>query len=84
VDWALGAARPPPIWRGLKTQMLDEAKRVFKPELLNRMDDVIVFRPLSRDDVGLILELELRQVRARMAAKAYRNPIESGSKSLLD
>jgi len=54
---------------GLKTQMLDEAKRVFKPELFNRMDDVIVFRPLQRDDVGQILELEMNQVRARMTAK---------------
>ncbi len=68
---------------GLKTQMLDEAKRVFKPELFNRMDDVIVFRPLSRDDVGLILELELAQVRARMAAKHIEIQLSPEAKAFL-
>jgi ATP-dependent Clp protease ATP-binding subunit ClpC len=63
--------------------MLDEAKRVFKPELFNRMDDVIVFRPLSRDDVGLILELELHQVRARMAAKHIEIQLSPEAKTFL-
>jgi ATP-dependent Clp protease ATP-binding subunit ClpC len=68
---------------GLKNQMLDEAKRVFKPELFNRMDDVIVFRPLSRHDVGLILELELLQVRARMAAKHIEIQLSPEAKAFL-
>ncbi|MCG2659241.1 MAG: ATP-dependent Clp protease ATP-binding subunit [Kiritimatiellae bacterium] len=67
----------------LKTQMLDEAKRVFKPELFNRMDDVIVFRPLSRDDVGLILELELVQVCAHMAAKHIEIQLSLEAKAFL-
>jgi ATP-dependent Clp protease ATP-binding subunit ClpC len=53
----------------MKSQMLDEAKRVFKPELLNRLDDLVVFRPLARESVERILDLELAQVQARVAAK---------------
>jgi ATP-dependent Clp protease ATP-binding subunit ClpC len=53
----------------LKAQLMNEAKQVFKPELLNRFDDVIVFRKLERDDVVRILEIELGRVRARLAAK---------------
>jgi ATP-dependent Clp protease ATP-binding subunit ClpC len=53
----------------LKSQMLDEAKRVFKPELLNRLDDLIVFRQLTREDVMKILDLEVRKVRDRLSAK---------------
>ena len=53
----------------MKDKMLDAAKDAFKPELINRLDDLIVFRPLTRDDVGEILELELRKVRARLANK---------------
>jgi len=68
---------------GLKTQMLDEAKRVFKPELFNRMDDVIVFRPLNRDDVGQILELEMKQVRERMAAKHIEIRLSPEAKAFL-
>ena len=44
--------------------MLEEAKRVFKPELLNRFDDIIVFRQLGSEDVVKILDLEVAKVRS--------------------
>jgi ATP-dependent Clp protease ATP-binding subunit ClpC len=53
----------------LKAQMIDEAKRVFKPELLNRFDDVVVFRQLTEEDVADILDIEIRKVEGRLAAK---------------
>jgi ATP-dependent Clp protease ATP-binding subunit ClpC len=51
----------------MKTQMIDEAKRLFKPELLNRFDEIVVFRRLERGDVEQILDLELAKVRVRLA-----------------
>ena len=56
-------------YASLKRQMLEEAKKVFRPELLNRLDEVIVFRQLNREDVIKILELEVRKIRDRLAAK---------------
>ncbi len=53
----------------LKSQMLDESKRAFKPELLNRIDDIIVFRQLVREDVMRILDIEVRKVQERLAAR---------------
>ncbi len=53
----------------LKAQMLDEAKKSFKPELLNRFDDILVFRKLNRKDMNAILNLELAQVQKRLAGK---------------
>jgi len=53
----------------IKTRMLDEIKRLFKPEFLNRVDEIVVFRPLTREDVTRILELEVAQVKQRVAAK---------------
>jgi ATP-dependent Clp protease ATP-binding subunit ClpC len=53
----------------LKGQMLDEAKKVFRPELLNRIEDVIVFRQLDREDARRILDLELDKARARLASR---------------
>ncbi len=53
----------------LKNRMLEEAKRVFKPELLNRIDDIIVFRQLTRQDVISILDVEVEKVRKRLAHK---------------
>lgn len=53
----------------MKEQMMEEARRVFKPELLNRFDDVVVFRQLTREDVTQILDLELEKVQARLREK---------------
>lgn len=53
----------------LKKQLLSEARLVFKPELLNRFDDIIVFRKLERADIEKILSLELDRVRKRLIDK---------------
>ena len=52
-----------------KQRVLDAAKKVFKPELLNRFDDLIVFRSLERDDVIKILDVEMAAIRKRLEAK---------------
>ena len=38
----------------------------FRPEFLNRLDEVIVFRPLTKEDLSQIIELQLEEVRARL------------------
>ncbi len=53
----------------LKDRMIVSAKQIFKPELLNRFDDLIVFRKLEKSDVVKILDMELGKVRERLAAK---------------
>ncbi|MCB1070243.1 MAG: ATP-dependent Clp protease ATP-binding subunit, partial [Kiritimatiellae bacterium] len=53
----------------LKSGMLEEAKRSFKPELLNRIDDIIVFRQMTREVMLSILNLEINKVKSRLAAK---------------
>ncbi len=67
----------------LKGQILDEAKRVFKPELLNRVDDIVVFRPLTREDAGRILDLELAQVLARLADKQVMLDLKPDARAFL-
>ena len=49
--------------------MHDESKKVFKPELINRIDNVVVFRQLDKEDVLHILDLELDKLRKRLAGK---------------
>ena len=53
----------------MKGKLLDEAKRVFKPEFMNRLDDMIVFRNLNKEDMCKIVELEVAKVRSRMKYK---------------
>jgi len=53
----------------LKQKLLDETKKVFRPEFLNRVDDIIVFHPLSRQDLEQIIDFELREVKDRLKEK---------------
>lgn len=56
----------------MKEKLLEEAKRTFKPEFLNRLDDVIVFRSLSKPDLIQILALEVNKLGDRLKAKNLR------------
>ena len=53
----------------MKDKMLTEAKRVFKPEFLNRLDDIIVFHSLTREDLTKIVDIEVSKVHARLKAR---------------
>ncbi len=50
----------------MKKKLLDETKKVFRPEFLNRVDDIIVFHPLRRQDLEQIIYIELKDVRERL------------------
>ncbi len=67
----------------LKKHMLEESKRIFRPELLNRVDEVIVFRQLTRDDVIKILELEVAKIKKRLAAKSIELHLTDTAKEFL-
>jgi len=67
----------------MKTRILDEARREFRPELFNRLDEAIVFRQLTREDAGRILELELDKVCKRIAAQKVALRIGAEAKAFL-
>ncbi|MDO9542194.1 MAG: ATP-dependent Clp protease ATP-binding subunit [Kiritimatiellia bacterium] len=67
----------------MKTRIMDEAKRAFRPELLNRVDDVMVFRQLTREDAARILELELTKISERIAAQKVTLRIGPEAKTFL-
>ncbi len=50
----------------LKEKLLSEAKRTFRPELLNRFDETVVFRKLEKPDMASILKLELAKLQSRL------------------
>ena len=51
----------------IRTRVKEEIDRTFAPEFLNRLDDVIVFHPLSREQIGLIVHVLLRDLEKRLA-----------------
>jgi ATP-dependent Clp protease ATP-binding subunit ClpC len=54
----------------LRDRMINAAKQIFKPELLNRFDDLVVFKKLDRTDIIHILDVELSKLRLRLDSKA--------------
>jgi ATP-dependent Clp protease ATP-binding subunit ClpC len=50
----------------MREKVLEEAKRIFKPEFLNRISDIIFFRPLDRDDLTKIVDLEVAKFSKRL------------------
>jgi ATP-dependent Clp protease ATP-binding subunit ClpC len=67
----------------LKEKVLEEAKRIFKPEFLNRINDLVVFRPLNREDLLKIVEIEAGKVVKRLAARNIHLEFSPESKTLL-
>jgi len=54
----------------MKEKMMSEAKRIFKPEFLNRLDDLIVFHSLTRDDLTKIVDIEVAKVLTRLKPRS--------------
>ena len=50
----------------MRKNVLDQVRRTFNPEFLNRLDEVIVYRPLERKDVEQILDLQLKEVNEKL------------------
>jgi len=67
----------------MRKKLMDELKRLFRPEFINRVDNVIVFRALNRDDLAQIVQLELSKVRQRLAEHHITLEISTQATDLL-
>ena len=61
----------------------DAMRDVFRPEFLNRIDEIVEFQPLSKDQIGEIVELQLRRVEARLAERGLRLELTDAAKETL-
>jgi ATP-dependent Clp protease ATP-binding subunit ClpC len=67
----------------MKSRVMGELKKVFRPELLNRIDEVIVFHKLSRDEILSIVDLLLRRLREQMATHEVSIELTDDARELL-
>ena len=67
----------------IKDKILDETKRIFKPEFLNRLNDLVIFRSLRQEDMYAIVELELLNLSARLKAKEICFELDDKAKSFI-
>ncbi|GIV77195.1 ATP-dependent Clp protease ATP-binding subunit [Litorilinea aerophila] len=59
-------------YEAMKAKVMDALKKTFRPEFINRLDGVMVFRSLSRDEIAMIVELELKPLRMQLAEQEMK------------
>lgn len=70
-------------YESMKGRVQEQIEKVFRPEFLNRVDDVIVFRHLTQDDLGGVIDMELRKVRERLAERGIKIVLTDDAKKFL-
>jgi ATP-dependent Clp protease ATP-binding subunit ClpB len=70
-------------WEQAETKVMELLRQSFKPEFLNRVDDVIIFRPLSHDDIAQIVDIQIKRVEAMLRERKLTIDITSAAKQLI-
>jgi len=70
-------------YASMKSRVMEELNRTFRPEFLNRVDEVIVFRALSHDEIRQIVDILLRRLFSQVEAQGYRLEVTEAAKELL-
>ena len=78
-----GAPKLDDNYDSMRDKILEETKRVFKPEFLNRLDDIIVFHTLTKPDLSKIVDLEMAKVIARIKTKNIHLTLDPAAQELL-
>ena len=78
-----GPASEEASYEKMRDKIMEEAKKSFRPEFLNRLDGVVVFRSLSKSDLIEVLGLEVQKVMERLKAKNLRLELDEPAKNFL-
>jgi ATP-dependent Clp protease ATP-binding subunit ClpC len=70
-------------YEDMKDRVMGELKKIFRPELLNRIDEVIVFHKLSKDEIKTIVDLLLKRLREQMATHEASIELTDNAKEML-
>ena len=70
-------------YKNMKEKLLDQVKKTFKPEFLNRIDDIIVFHGLTKEHLYKIIEIELKEVKERLKEQDIDIELDKSAKELL-
>ena len=70
-------------YESMKSRVMDQIERVFRPEFLNRLDDTIIFRHLTKEDLKKVIDFEMSKVRDRLQDRGYELELTDESKEFL-
>jgi ATP-dependent Clp protease ATP-binding subunit ClpB len=70
-------------WEEIRERVSQAVRQHFRPELLNRIDEVVIFRPLGRDQIKQIVEIQLRDLRRRLDERKITLELSDAARELL-
>ena len=70
-------------WEQVETKVLELLRQNFKPEFLNRVDDVIIFRPLGQEEIGRIVDFQIDRVRRLVRDRKLTLEVSPAAKSMI-
>ncbi|MEQ8787783.1 MAG: ATP-dependent Clp protease ATP-binding subunit [Pirellulaceae bacterium] len=70
-------------YENMKRRVNDEIEKFFRPEFLNRLDDVIIFRHLTKEDLKTVIDYELSKVRERLSERGFDLVLSDTAKEFL-
>lgn len=71
------------IKEAARREVMDELRQSFRPEFLNRLDDVVLFKPLTLEEIGRIVDLQMGELRARLGEQRIELKVAAGARELL-
>ncbi|MBA7630775.1 ATP-dependent Clp protease ATP-binding subunit ClpC1 [subsurface metagenome] len=71
------------MYEEIKEKVLDKMKKTFRPEFLNRIDDVVIFNELTKDDIRKIIDIEMEKVGKQLSFHDVTLKLSKGTKELL-
>ncbi len=82
---AFGFQRPDDdaSYESMKARVMDQIERVFRPEFLNRLDDTIIFRHLTKEDLKKVIDYELSKVRERLKERGFELVLTDEAKEFI-
>jgi ATP-dependent Clp protease ATP-binding subunit ClpB len=70
-------------WEQAETKVMEMLRQAFKPEFLNRVDDIIIFRPLSHEDIEKIVDIQIQRVQRLLVDRKITIEVTPAAKTLL-
>ncbi len=67
----------------MKSRVMDQIERVFRPEFLNRLDDTIIFRHLNKEDLKKVIDFEMSKVRQRLRERGFELELTDDAKEFI-
>ncbi len=82
-QFGFGTPENDSTYESMKTRVMDQIERVFRPEFLNRLDDTIIFRHLTKEDLKGVIDFELSKVRERLSDRGLGLALTDAAKEFL-